>query len=57
MGSIFEEPDAALATAAKLLDAKDLREAATILRSSQARFEQTDFDNWNGGTNVYVLYI
>ena len=28
MGSIFEEPDAALATAAKLLDAKDLREAA-----------------------------
>ena len=57
MGSIFEEPDAALATAAKLLDAKDLREAATILRSSQARFEQTDFDNWNGGTNVYVLYL
>jgi hypothetical protein len=57
MGSICEEPDAALATAAKLVDAKDLREAATILRSSQARFEQTDFDNWNGGTNVYVLYL
>ena len=57
MANVFEEPEAALATAAKLLDAEDLHEAAGLLRACQARFEQTGYDNWNGGTNIYTLYL
>jgi len=57
MATIFDEPEAALATAATLLDADDLHAAAALLRSCQARFEQTGYDNWNGGTNIYTLYL
>ena len=57
MANVFEEPEAALATAAKLLDAEDLHEAAGLRRACQARFEQTGYENWNGGTNIYTLYL
>lgn len=55
--SPFEDPDPALATAAKLLDAEGLSLASTILRAARATFEQTGYDNWNGGTNIYTLWL
>lgn len=55
--SPFDNPEPALATAARLLDAEDLSQAAAILRAAHATFEQTGYDNWNGGTNIYTLWL
>lgn len=55
--SPFENPEPALATAAKLLDAEGLSQASAILRAAQATFEQTGYDNWNGGTDIYTLWL
>lgn len=55
--SPFENPEPALATTARLLDAENLTQAAALLRAAQATFEQTGYDNWNGGTNIYTLWL
>ena len=34
-----------------------MQRAAELLKSSDARFEQTGYDNWNGGTKIYTLYL
>ena len=34
-----------------------MRKAASILREADASFEKTGFDNWNGGTDLYTLYL
>lgn len=57
MTSIFDEPDDILATTAGLLDAEGMQQAAALLKSADARFEQTSYDNWNGGTYTYTLYL
>lgn len=31
--------------------------AAAILRASDRKFEKTGYDNWNGGTDLYTLYL
>ena len=55
--SIIENPDAYLATAARMLEAEGLNDAAEILRVSSVRIEQTGFDNWNGGTDIWTIYL
>jgi HEPN domain-containing protein len=57
MSNVFDEPEDVLATTARLLEAEGMRQAAELLRSADARFEQTGYDNWNGGTNIYLLYL
>ncbi|WP_293331243.1 hypothetical protein [Parvibaculum sp.] len=48
MKSIAANPDNYLATAAEMLRAEDMTEAAEILRSAAVKFEKTGHDNWNG---------
>jgi hypothetical protein len=40
-----------------MLRSSDNSEAASLLRTSRWRFEQTGYDNWNGGTWTYTLYL
>lgn len=49
--------DHALGTVHALLEAEELVEAAAIVRTFEARAEQTGYDNWNGGTEVWTIYI
>jgi hypothetical protein len=49
--------DSVLATACEMLLAEGLTEAAAILRTTEARVEETGYDNWNGGMTVWTVYL
>jgi hypothetical protein len=53
----FDDPDAILGTVSKLLEAQGHDVAVSILRSAQAAFEQTGYDNWDGGTDLHLTYL
>ena len=44
-------------TIVRMLNTKANYEAATLLRRCRARFEETGYDNWNGGTYTFTLYV
>ncbi len=44
-------------TVARLLRTCGETEAAALLRSSRHRFEKTGYDNWDGGTDIYTLFV
>jgi AbiJ N-terminal domain 3/Abortive infection C-terminus len=46
-----------IATAAKMLIAEGMPEAAEVLRTSTLKLEETGYDNWNGGTRTYTIYL
>jgi hypothetical protein len=46
-----------LETVVRMLNAAAEVEAATLVRAARCRFEQTGYDNWNGGTHIYTLFI
>ncbi len=46
-----------VATLASLFEAQGDREVAGVLRCSTANIEETDYDNWNGGTYYYSLNL
>src|SRR5579863_154971 len=48
--TVAEDPERYLATAAEMLMAEGMTDAAEILRTSTAKIEETGYDNWNGGT-------
>ena len=46
-----------LATAAEMLSAEGMTYAAEVLRTSTVKVEQTGYDNWNGGTRIWTIYL
>lgn len=40
-----------------MLAAENMKDAAELLRRSTPRFEETGFDNWNGGTAIWKIYL
>jgi hypothetical protein len=46
-----------LATVHTLLQAEGMDEAATLVRTYPARAEQTGYDNWNDGTEIWEVQI
>jgi len=52
-----DDPEVYLATVNELLEAEGARELAQILRTSTIRVEQTGYDNWNGGTKIWTLFL
>ncbi|MFZ3128985.1 MAG: abortive infection family protein [Rhodoferax sp.] len=46
-----------LATVHALLSSEGMTEAAALVRSYPARAEQTGYDNWNGGTEIWEVRI
>ena len=57
MATDFSNANAILATVSSILEAEGLTQAATVLKSADARFEKTGYDNWNGGTDLYTLFL
>lgn len=57
MKSFADNPEPFLATAAEMLTAENLREAADFLRHSTVKVEETGYDNWNGGTSIWTIYL
>ena len=46
-----------LATVHALLSSEGMIEAASLVRNYPARAEQTGYDNWNGGTEIWEIQI
>lgn len=57
MSALYENPEKYLATAAEMLTAEGMTDAAEILRVSSAKVEETGYDNWNGGTTLWTIYL
>lgn len=57
MKQIEEKPEVYLSTAARMLDAEGMSEASSLLRSAHVVVEETGFDNWNGGTRVWTVFL
>ena len=51
----MEQFEPTLGTVHALLHAEGLAEAAAIVRTYPAHAEQTGYDNWNGGTNIWEV--
>ncbi|MBO1536743.1 abortive infection family protein [Pseudomonas sp. OA65] len=49
----MDQTEQILATVHTLLRAEGMSEAAAIVREYPAHIEQTGYDNWNGGTNIF----
>ncbi len=46
-----------LATAEAMLSTEGMADAAKVLRIAKARVEETGYDNWNGGTTSWTIYL
>lgn len=57
MPYISEDPEGYLATTAQLLRLEDMNEAADVLRQATPRVEETGYDNWNGGTRIWTIFL
>ena len=57
MSYISENHETYLATATELLTAEGMTDAAAVLRESKPRIEETGYDNWNGGTTIWTIYL
>lgn len=57
MATDFANADNIVATLVRILDAESLDSVASIVRSADLRFEHTGYDNWNGGTDLYTLFL
>ena len=49
--------ESTLATVYALLEAEGMTEAANFVRLYPARAEQTGYDNWNGGTEIWEIFF
>ena len=49
--------DDCLATVAEMLTAEGMDEAASLLRTAECRIAETGYDNWNGGTTIWTIYL
>ena len=57
-GGTFPQPVADLvATLLGIFELKKRPEIVEILTNAHARFDQTDYDNWNGGTYTWALRL
>lgn len=57
MQDLSDHPARYLATVEELLTAERMNEAADLLRSATPRIERTGFDNWNGGTEQWTVFL
>lgn len=51
------ELESVLGTVHALLNAQGATAAAEIVRKYRARAEQVDYDNWNGGTDIWAVFF
>ena len=46
-----------LATCAELLSADGINDAVELMATADSRIEETGYDNWNGGTKIFTIYL
>lgn len=51
------ELDKYLAIATQILIAEGMHQTASLIKGAVARLEETGFDNWNGGTTIWTVYL
>ena len=49
--------DAHLAAVEAMLSAEGMAEAAELLREAESEVVETGYDNWNGGTRLYTVFL
>jgi hypothetical protein len=54
---VAEDPERYLATVAEVLATEGMMDAAEVVRTSTAKIEETGYDNWNGGTTIWTVYL
>lgn len=57
MPQATDELEPYLSTAAQMLATEGMHPAADLLRRAEPRLEPTGFDNWNGGTTIWTIYL
>lgn len=57
MQDLSDHPARYFATVEELLTAERMNQAADLLRSATPRIERTGFDNWNGGTEQWTVFL
>lgn len=57
MNSIEKQYERYLGTVAEMLTAEELPDAVLLLKLATPRVEETGFDNWNGGTRIWTVYL
>ena len=57
MNSIEREYEGYLGTVAEIMSAEGLLDAVSLLKMANVRVEETGFDNWNGGTRIWTVYL
>lgn len=57
MKAVEQKYDQYLAVVAEMLAAEDMNEAASLLRTASSRVVETGYDNWNGGTAIWTIYL
>jgi len=53
----LDDPEPLIATVARLLAAEGAAREVAVLAHCNAYFEETGYDNWNGGTYSFALRI
>jgi len=57
MENPLSDAEAFVARIASLLRLNNRNAEAKILASAKFRIEQTDYDSWNNGTDIYTIYV
>lgn len=57
MNDLTDKLESILATATKMLMTEGNTGAAEILQTSTPRLEETGYDNWNGGTTIWTIFL
>src|SRR4051812_46787607 len=57
MNTLQDNFESYIATVAAMLTSEGMEESATLLRTAKLRLEETGFDNWNGGTTIWTIYL
>lgn len=52
-----QNPEPLVATLARLYAAEGKAREVAVLAHAKIKIEQTDYDNWNGGTHIFSLYL
>ena len=57
MKPIEQKYDQCLATVTSMLVAEGMRPATELLKTATSIIEETGYDNWNGGTTIWTIYL
>lgn len=57
MNQVERDYEDYISTVAEMLSAEGMSEAVSVLQTASMRIAETGFDNWNGGTTIWTIYL